>query len=95
MVPLASLQGAVDESPDKGASLPAEGMRPAGPTQLLGVRDGNLWLADCVGQPFLVPLTHPGLRARTKAARNDLEAARATAEKGARLCVPTPSKSPF
>ena len=57
-------------------------MRPAGPAIVLGVRDGNLWLADDVGQPFVVPLTHPGLRARTKTARNDLAGAVATAEKG-------------
>lgn len=82
VVPLASLQGAVDDSSDKGASLPSESMRPPGPTVLLGVRDGNLWLADCVGQPFLIPLTHPGLRSRTKSARNDLAGARATAEDG-------------
>lgn len=42
---------------------------------------------DALGQPFLVPLTQPGLRARTKAARNNLAAAREAAEKGA----PNPS----
>jgi len=96
VVPLASLQGAVNDTTDRSGSLPSEGMRPAGPSVVLGVRDGNLWLADDVGQPFLVPLTHPGLRARTKTARNDLAGAVATAEKGGpaaahsfsvRLCV--------
>ena len=82
VVPLASLQGAVNDMTDRSGSLPSEGMRPAGPSIVLGVRDGNLWLADDVGQPFLVPLTHPGLRARTKTARNDLTGAVATAEKG-------------
>ncbi len=47
-------------------------------------------LQDALGQPFLVPLTQPGLRARTKAARNDLAAARAAAEKG--TCTTLPSR---
>jgi hypothetical protein len=44
----------------------------------------DCWLQDALGQPFLVPLTQHGLRARTKAARNNLGAAREAAEKGAR-----------
>lgn len=44
-------------------------------------------LQDALGQPFLVLLTQPGLRARTKAARNNLTAARDAAEKGATKCI--------
>mmetsp|Transcript_12197 Transcript_12197/g.36597 ORF Transcript_12197/g.36597 Transcript_12197/m.36597 type:complete len:1238 (-) Transcript_12197:225-3938(-) len=82
IVPLASLQGAVAESENDAGALPGEGMRPGGPAAVLGPRDGNLWLADALGQPFLVPLTAPGLRARCKAALNKLEEAREQAEMG-------------
>lgn len=89
-MPLASLQGAVAESENDAGALPGEGMRPGGPAAVLGPRDGNLWLADALGQPFLVPLTAPGLRARCKAALNKLEEAREQAEMGARQprCMP-------
>eukprot|EP00879_Flechtneria_rotunda_P027146 GHRR01029020.1.p1 GENE.GHRR01029020.1~~GHRR01029020.1.p1 ORF type:complete len:665 (+),score=238.43 GHRR01029020.1:41-2035(+) len=54
------------------ASLPGPGPRPAGPLALLGPRRGNLWLANSLGQPVLLPLTHPGIRARCLCAQGDL-----------------------
>ena len=72
---------------DRTASLPAEGMRCAGPVAIGGVRDGVLWLIDARGQPFMVPLSHAGLRARLAAAQGDAAAARATAERAGSLSL--------
>lgn len=83
---LASFQGGVDGKTSAAAEatpLPAEQMRPAGPITLAGVRHSYLWLADCLGRPFLVSLRHPGLRLRCLAARGDITTARTIAERGA------------
>lgn len=42
------------------ASLPGPCPRPPGPVALLGPRRGQLWLVNALGQPVLLPLTHPG-----------------------------------
>ncbi|KAL4855688.1 hypothetical protein ACK3TF_003771 [Chlorella vulgaris] len=84
-VQLASFQGGVDGKTSAAAEatpLPAEQMRPAGPITLAGVRHSYLWLADCLGRPFLVSLRHPGLRLRCLAARGDITTARTIAERG-------------
>lgn len=47
-----------------------------------GVRHSYLWLADCLGRPFLVSLRHPGLRLRCLAARGEISTARTIAERG-------------
>jgi hypothetical protein len=44
----------------RDASLPGPVARPAGPIALIGPRQGNLWLVNALGQPLLLPLTHPG-----------------------------------
>lgn len=48
------------DSSGADASLPGPCARPAGPVALLGPRQGNLWLVNSLGQPVLVPLSHPG-----------------------------------
>jgi hypothetical protein len=55
-----------------------------------GVRHSYLWLADCLGRPFLISLRHPGLRLRCLAARGEVSTARTIAERGAchACCVP-------
>ena len=84
-VKLASVEGGIvaqmAAAGDRTASLPAEGMRCAGPVAIGGIRDGVLWLIDARGQPFMIPLLHAGLRARLAAAQGDAAAARATAER--------------
>ena len=82
---LASFQGGVDSKTSTAAEatpLPSEQMRPAGPVTLAGVRHSYLWLADCLGRPFLLSLRHPGLRLRCLAARGELTTARTIAERG-------------
>lgn len=64
------------------ASLPGPCPRPAGPLALLGPRQGNLWLVNSLGQPLVVPLTHPGIRARCLCAQGDLVGAVAVAHHG-------------
>lgn len=54
-----------EDSSGADASLPGPCPRPAGPVLLLGPRQGNLWLVNCLGQPQMVPLDHPGARDRT------------------------------
>lgn len=48
------------DSSGADASLPGACARPAGPVAVLGARQGNLWLVNSLGQPLLVPLSHPG-----------------------------------
>jgi hypothetical protein len=82
---LASFQGGVDGKTSSSAEatpLPPEQMRPAGPITLAGVRHSYLWLADCLGRPFLISLRHPGLRLRCLAARGEITTARTIAERG-------------
>ena len=82
---LASFQGGVDGKTSASAEatpLPPEQMRPAGPITLAGVRHSYLWLADCLGRPFLISLRHPGLRMRCLAARGEITTARTIAERG-------------
>ena len=52
-----------------------------------GVRHSYLWLADCLGRPFLVSLRHPGLRLRCLAARGEITTARTIAERGEQGCI--------
>ena len=54
----------------------------AGPVVVVGIREGSLWLVDARGQPFVVPVNHPGLKARCLAAQGDSVAAKALAERG-------------
>jgi hypothetical protein len=70
---------------DAGAALPAETLRCAGPASCAGVREGVLWLLDSRGQPFVLPISHAGLRARSLALAGAPAAARSIAEQGA--CV--------
>ena len=90
-VKLASLEGGIvaqmAAAGDRTASLPAEGMRCAGAVAIGGIRDGVLWLIDARGQPFMIPLSHAGLRARLAAAQGDAAAARATAERAGSLFI--------
>lgn len=55
-----------------GAALPAPAPRPPGPVALLGVAEGGLWLVTSYGQPMVLPLTHPGVRARCLASMGDV-----------------------
>lgn len=48
------------DSSGADASVPGPCARPAGPVVVLGPRQGNLWLVNSLGQPVLVPLSHPG-----------------------------------
>lgn len=64
------------------AALPAESMMCVGPIAVIGVREGSLWLVDPRGQPFMLPISHPGLKARCMAAHGDPMAARLIAEQG-------------
>lgn len=83
---LASLEGGVicqtSAAVDSGASLPVETMRCPGPVAIAGIREGILWLIDCRGSPFMIPLSHPGIRARAAAAQGDAEGAVSIAEAG-------------
>lgn len=47
-------------SSGRDASLPGPVPRPPGPLALIGPRQGHLWLVNSLGQPVLLPLTHPG-----------------------------------
>lgn len=47
-------------SSGRDASLPGPSARPPGPIALLGPRQGNLWLVNALGQPLILPLSHPG-----------------------------------
>ena len=49
---------------------------------VVGIREGSLWLVDAKGQPFVVPVNHPGLKARCLSAQGDSVAAKALAERG-------------
>ncbi|GBF88621.1 hypothetical protein Rsub_01336 [Raphidocelis subcapitata] len=55
-----------------GAALPAPAPRPPGPIALLGAAEGGLWLVNSYGQPMVLPLTHPGVRARCLASMGDV-----------------------
>lgn len=83
-VKLASLDGGVisqtTSAGDSGAALPTESMRCPGPVAIAGIREGILWLIDAQGSPFMIPLSHPGIRARAAAAQGDAESAAAIAE---------------
>lgn len=87
MIQLASLGGGVRSQlaphGDRYGPLPSEVMRCGGPVVVVGVRDGNLWLADARGQPFIISLQHPGLKARCLAAAGDLGRAVVIAHNGA------------
>ncbi|BDA49478.1 hypothetical protein COCOBI_14-0960 [Coccomyxa sp. Obi] len=67
---------------DAAAALPAETLRCAGPTVCAGVREGVLWLLDTRGQPFVLPTSHAGLRARSLALAGAPALARSVAEQG-------------
>lgn len=86
---IASLAGGVAaqlaSGGDATAALPCEQMRCGGPTTVIGVREGVLWLVDSRARPFVIPMAHAGLRARYLAAHGDFPAARAVAEKGTGL----------
>ena len=69
------------------AALPTEGTRCAGPVAVIGVREGALWLVDARGLPFVLPMSHPGMRARSIAAHGDAAAACALAEHGEGACA--------
>lgn len=69
---------------DSGAALPTESLRCPGPVAIGGIREGVLWLINAQGQPFMIPLSHAGIRARAAAAQGDAEAAAAIAESGER-----------
>lgn len=62
-------------SSGRDASLPGPVTRPPGSVTLLGPRQGNLWLVNALGQPVIIPLTHPG----DTAGRTGAEAAAALA----------------
>lgn len=85
-VKLASLEGGLTSqtasASDLTAPLPAESMRCAGPCAIGGVREGMLWLIDARGRPFVIPLSHAGLKARIAAAQGDAKTARIIAEAG-------------
>lgn len=68
---------------DAAAALPAETLRCAGPAVCAGVREGVLWLLDARGQPFVLPTSHAGLRARSLALADAPALARSVAEQGA------------
>eukprot|EP00878_Enallax_costatus_P029671 GHUV01032212.1.p1 GENE.GHUV01032212.1~~GHUV01032212.1.p1 ORF type:complete len:886 (+),score=247.65 GHUV01032212.1:482-3139(+) len=70
------------DSSGADASLPGPCSRPAGPVALLGPRQGNLWMVNSLGQSVLVPLSHPGIRARCLCAQGDLVGAVAVARHG-------------
>ena len=53
-----------------------------GPVVIVGIREGSLWLVDARGQPFVVPVNHPGLKARCLVAQGDSPAAKLLAERG-------------
>ena len=53
-----------------------------GPVVIVGIREGSLWLVDARGQPFVVPVNHPGLKARCLVAQDDSQAAKLLAERG-------------
>ena len=76
------LGGVVPQSGSSTAALPAETLLPGGPARILGVREGALWLLDARGLPFVVPLSHPGLKARALAAQGQPAAAVSIAESG-------------
>lgn len=85
-VKLASLDGGVTSQTtaagDSGAALPTESMRCPGPVAIAGIREGLLWLIDVQGSPFMIPLSHPGIRARAAAAQGEAESAATIAENG-------------
>lgn len=54
----------------------------AGPVVIVGIREGSLWLVDARGQPFMVHVNHPGLKARCLVAQGDSPAAKLLAERG-------------
>ena len=76
------LGGIVPQAGSASAALPTETLMPGGPARLVGVREGALWLLDARGLPFVIPLSHPGLKARALAAQGQPAAARAVAEQG-------------
>ncbi|KAF6235943.1 hypothetical protein COO60DRAFT_484505 [Scenedesmus sp. NREL 46B-D3] len=71
-----------EDSSGGDASLPGPCPRPAGPVLLLGPRQGNLWLVNALGQPQMLPLSHPGIRSRCLCAQGDLVGAVAVARHG-------------
>ena len=76
------LGGVVPQAGSSSAALPVETLMPGGPVRLLGVREGALWLLDPRGLPFVIPLSHPGLKARALAAQGQPAAACAVAQQG-------------
>jgi hypothetical protein len=52
-----------------------------------GVREGVLWLIDARGQPFVLPVSHAGLRARALALAGAPILARSIAEQGAKTVL--------
>lgn len=85
VIKLASLQGGIiselTAAAQPTAALPSEALQCAGPLVVVGIREGSLWLVDSHGQPFVVPVNHPGLKARCLSAQGDSQAARMLAER--------------
>ena len=81
------LGGIVPQAGSTSAALPTETLMPGGPVRLVGVREGALWLLDPRGLPFVIPLSHPGLKARALAAQGQPAAACAVAEQGESCCA--------
>lgn len=46
------------------------------------MREGALWLVDARGLPFVLPMSHPGMRARAIAGHGDAATACFMAEHG-------------
>lgn len=85
VIKLASIQGGIvselTAAAQPTAALPSEALQCAGPVVVVGIREGSLWLVDAQGQPFVVPVNHPGLKARCLSAQGDSQAARLLAER--------------
>ena len=59
-----------------------EGVSRVGTLCICGIREGLLWLVDRSGEPFVIPLVQPSLRAKILAAQGDLKSATLIAEQG-------------
>ncbi|KAL3133386.1 hypothetical protein ABBQ38_007254 [Trebouxia sp. C0009 RCD-2024] len=85
VIRLASLRGGIitelTAAAQPTAALPSEALQCAGPVVIVGIREGSLWLVDARGQPFMVHVNHPGLKARCLVAQGDSPAAKLLAER--------------